>query len=455
LKWWWGAAGEMRPTETKHTMQSPKAMGRVLRLSCRVVSAPSSEFSSAPSNTRSANASKSPSNSIGAFAKNATRNLATFLTTQPFSTSSAFSAYGSGTSAGTNAQASAKPVVENLTAQAEQARQAAQAEQTKQTKKASSAKRTADSSKSAAKAAKAAKAATKTASAPSAKTSAKSSTKTATKKTGKPKTTEARRKRTIIALIAAVLSIDVVLATLFFLSGGFGVFGVGGNAKPIDDPTKLIQSQLINNHNQVIAQTGYDTTLTFEALGPQITSVNPRSLKPITNNFLAKVETGDQVQTILIDETTVGRLISFNAHLSSYLNQGDSAIFTDVLDNSKAKQFVTNLDGSRIETYRLGIGEIRRSGSRIYALAYPQYRLTKGAETTDVFYDVFLYKFVQQGNTLVLSDIEQIPNAVSSQGVSGAAGNAQTQAATEQAATEQAATEQAAAEQGAEAAKQD
>ena len=204
-------------------------------------------------------------------------------------------------------------------------------------------------------------------------------------------------KRLTIALIAVVLVVDVLAVGLLLAARGQR----GGTAEANPNPVELIHGQLECNHGQAIANITYHPELTFAAYPAGRGS----TLRPISNNYLASVPDGGGRQVVLIDETAVGRLLSFNSDWVAYQNSGETAVFGNVLADSQAEQFVNQHDGFKIAFHRLAIGEISTDGKAVYVLAQPVYTLLKDGQAVTVS-DVCLFVFVRQGDTLVLSGIE-------------------------------------------------
>jgi hypothetical protein len=212
------------------------------------------------------------------------------------------------------------------------------------------------------------------------------------------------RKQLIIGLIAAVLVFDVGLVSFWFFSGGGG----GPSVPPNPEPYALIQGQMSNN--RTIAEIGYDSTLTF-ANYTNLTIVNTSSLKPIENNLL-KSGAGPNGSNVLYDEQIVGRVLRLNSDWVNHLNLADSAVFASVQEGSSAQTKLAELGaGSLVAYHRLAIGEIRHTGKNYYIITRASYTLTKDGQL-DIHDDLFVYKLVAQGNTMVVVDFEQIsPNS--------------------------------------------
>jgi hypothetical protein len=208
------------------------------------------------------------------------------------------------------------------------------------------------------------------------------------------------RKQIIIGLIVIVLIFDVVILTVGLVGGN-----TGPKVRPNSDPIALIQGQMSNN--RAIAEIGHDSALTF-ANYPDLTIVNAASLKPIENNLL-KSGGGPDGSDSLYDEQIVGRVLKFNSDWVDYLNKSSQAVFESVQENSPAQTKATELGaGSLVAFHRLAIGEIRHAGKNYYLIARASYTLTKDGKL-DIHDDVFVYKLVAQGNTMLIADFEQIP----------------------------------------------
>ena len=210
--------------------------------------------------------------------------------------------------------------------------------------------------------------------------------------------------------VSAVMMIAIIVVALVILSAlCFTTFtgALGGRVDVNPDPLALVRGQLSNNHNAVIDSIGYDSAITFEALGPYIVSVNVKDLAPLSNNYLARTSSDFSSQAILIDETAVGRIISLNSNWVAYLDGKGDAVFNDVAQGSRAEQFINAYNGYQIVFHRLAFGEIYVRGSDVYVLTQLYYTIIQGGRTLPIN-DVFLYKLTKAGNTLVVGDIEQI-----------------------------------------------
>jgi hypothetical protein len=216
------------------------------------------------------------------------------------------------------------------------------------------------------------------------------------------------RKQLIIGLIAAVLVFDVGLVSFWFLSGGGG----GPSVPPNPDSYALIEGQMSNNKR--IAEIGYDSTLTF-ANYPNLTIANASSLKPIENNLL-KSGGAPSGADALYDEQIVGRVLKLNSDWVDHLNLSDSAVYTSVQEGSSAQAKLTELGaGSLVAYHRLAIGEIRHTGKNYYIITRASYTLSKDGQL-DIHDELFVYKLIAQGNTMVVVDFEQItPNTSAAQ----------------------------------------
>jgi hypothetical protein len=227
------------------------------------------------------------------------------------------------------------------------------------------------------------------------------------------------RKQVILGLIAVFLIFDVGLFSWLFISGKLNLRGVLPNA----DTAELVRGQLSNN--QWIARIGYDdTTLTFAnitELTPNhadLTLVNTSSLKPIEND-LFKGGAGPDGADLLYDEVIVGRVIKLNSDWVDYLNEGKDGVFSSLQPGSPAQTKLIDLGaGSRIAFHQLAIGEIRHSGRNFYLIAKATFTLSTEGKL-DIHEEVFVYKLVARGNTMVVSDFEQFsllnPGAQTSQ----------------------------------------
>jgi hypothetical protein len=193
---------------------------------------------------------------------------------------------------------------------------------------------------------------------------------------------------------------DVVILTIGALGGNTGT-----KVPPNPDPIALIQGQVSNNRN--IAKIGHDRELTF-ANYPDLAIVNTASLKPIENNLL-RSGGGPDGKDSLYDEQIVGRVLKFNSDWVDYLNKSSQAIFESVQENSPAQTKVAELGaGSLVAYHQFAIGEIRHAGKNYYLITQASYTLTKDGKL-DIHDDVFVYKLVAQGNTMLIVDFEQLP----------------------------------------------
>lgn len=221
---------------------------------------------------------------------------------------------------------------------------------------------------------------------------------------------KSRRRRIILIVLVIALILELFLLT--YKAMGLGTRKTVATAEVNTDSIALIRGQLSNNKGAVIADIGYDSALDITAVGSSIASVDAKTLTPLSNNYLAKIESDDKgdgktSQIVLIDETAVGRVIAMNANWVAYLNSNGNEVFGDVLKGSKAEQFVGAYKGYQIVFHRLAIGKIYSNGTDIYVLAQPYYTILKDGKSASVN-DVFLYKLTKQEKTLVISDIEQI-----------------------------------------------
>jgi len=201
----------------------------------------------------------------------------------------------------------------------------------------------------------------------------------------------------------------VIVAELAYLSlSGLGLLS-GRQAEVSSDKTALLTGQLNNNKDRVIPDIGYDSALTIENYGSYVQYlVSVGSLTKLSNNYLAITGKGSDAQTVLIDETAVGRIIAFNANWVAFLNGNGNAVMQDVAKDSRAQEVVKAYDeGFQIIFHRLAIGEIYQNGSTVYILAQPCYTVVKDGRSKE-FNDVVLYKLTRQGDTLVISDMEAL-----------------------------------------------
>jgi hypothetical protein len=210
-----------------------------------------------------------------------------------------------------------------------------------------------------------------------------------------------KRKRLIIVLIIVIIVFDILAAVCLF--SGL----LGGRAEVNQDPVNLIASQTVNNHGSNIADIGFDSAITLDQIGPYIKSVDYRTLKPLTNNYLSSTGTGDSRVTYLVDATAVARVISVNSNWVNYLNNGNEDVFNDVLPDSKASQFIESFKGDQIAYHRLAFGRIYTQGSNIYVITQPQITLLRDGKSATVN-DIFVFKLVKRGDTLIISDIEDV-----------------------------------------------
>jgi hypothetical protein len=212
------------------------------------------------------------------------------------------------------------------------------------------------------------------------------------------------RKRFLLALIAFIVVFDTVILSLWFFGGGNEP-----NVPPHTDPAVLIQGQMSNNKG--IAEIGYDSALTF-ANHTDLTIVNTSSLKPIEND-LFKSGAGPGEADLLYDELIVGRTLKLNSDWIYLLNQNDQAVFASVKADSPAYTKISELGAGAVVAYhRLAIGEIRHIGKTFYIITRATYTLTHGGQL-DIHDDIFVYKLSAQGNTMVVTDFEQITASTS------------------------------------------
>jgi hypothetical protein len=211
-----------------------------------------------------------------------------------------------------------------------------------------------------------------------------------------------RRKRFTIGLIVLIVIVDLVVGTVV-LSQYF--FKPKADTNP--DPIALIQQQLpVEN---IIPEIGYDSSLTF-ANHTNLTIANTASMKPIENNLFKK-GAGTDGSDLLYDALTVNRVLRLNTDWIEYLNQGNQRVFDSLATDPKypAKTKLLALGGeSQIAYHRIALGEIRHIGSKYYILAQASYILVHNGQH-ESFNDLFVYEIIAQGNTLVVSDFERIP----------------------------------------------
>jgi hypothetical protein len=221
--------------------------------------------------------------------------------------------------------------------------------------------------------------------------------KSSKRPTGK---TRFSRKQIIIALFVVIFVFDAIVMSLWYFGNRSGPA-----VPPNPEPYSLIQSQMSNNRS--IAEVGYDSALTF-ANYSNLAIVNTASLKPIENNLLKSGGApggGDS----LYDEQIVGRVLKLNSDWVNYLNRGDQTVLASVQEGSAAQAKLTELGaGSLVAYHRLAIGEIRRSGKNYYLITQASYTLTKDGQL-DIHDELFVYKLVARGATMLVVDFEQIP----------------------------------------------
>jgi hypothetical protein len=221
------------------------------------------------------------------------------------------------------------------------------------------------------------------------------------KGTAKRKPNAKNRRNFIIGFIALIVLFDVVIMSIVFFSG------IGPKVAPSADPVKLIQEQLpIEN---TIPEIGYDTSLTF-ANHTDLTIANTASMKPIENNLLKK-GAGPNGSDLLYDALIVNRILRLNTDWIDYLNQGNEKVFESLSTDPKApakEKLIALGNGSMIAYHRIALGEIRHIGSRYYILAQASYILVRDGQQ-EAFDDVFVYELIRQGDTMVVSDFERIP----------------------------------------------
>lgn len=210
------------------------------------------------------------------------------------------------------------------------------------------------------------------------------------------------RKRIIIALIIAILVVDIVLLAIWVTTRGATGQAVVG------EPLTVVSSQLGNNHGSAIYQIGYDPALSFSTYGSAITSIDATTLKPLENNYLATSGSGSSAVTVLVDETAFGRVIAMNADWVAYLNRADNTVLSDVWSGTTAEQYLQQYPaGTQIAFHRLALGEINVVGKYVYVLAEANYTLLYNGQSNAVD-SVFLYKLAPQGDSLAVSNIEQL-----------------------------------------------
>ncbi|MDR2196403.1 MAG: hypothetical protein LBO07_00320 [Coriobacteriales bacterium] len=208
------------------------------------------------------------------------------------------------------------------------------------------------------------------------------------------------RKQIIIGLIALIFIFDMGVMSIWYFGNKSGPA-----VPPNSNPYALIQSQMGNNHS--IAEVGYDSALTF-ANYTNLEIVNTASLKPIENNLLKSGGAPDGADS-LYDEQIVGRVLKFNSDWTAYLNRAEQTVFSSVQEGSVAQTKVAELGaGSLVAYHRIAIGEIRRSGKNYYLITQASYTLTKNGQL-EIHDELFVYKLVARGATMLIVDFEQIP----------------------------------------------
>ncbi|MCL1798072.1 MAG: hypothetical protein FWG24_07180 [Eggerthellaceae bacterium] len=203
-------------------------------------------------------------------------------------------------------------------------------------------------------------------------------------------------------LLLAILLVNGALIVYSFLSANAAPKSAT-NSNSVD----LIRSQLASNHGSTIKDVGYDSALTFETYGTHLTSVDASTLKPLVNNYLATVTIDGETQVLLVDETAVSRILAANSDWSAYLQNGNAAVFENIVTDSEAQRFMMMYQGYEITYHRLAIGEIYTNGADVYVLVQPYYTITQNGNSASVN-DVFLYRLVEQDDTLLISEIEQV-----------------------------------------------
>ena len=219
------------------------------------------------------------------------------------------------------------------------------------------------------------------------------------------------RKRLLVLLICIFLVIDIVL-----LASAFAFGGLRNRVAVTPNLNTVIVAQTTNSPNLLISNIGYDPALDLATLRPYIKSVDTRALMPLKNNYLATVQNGSTQQTVLVDSTTVGRVISTYSNLVRYCNYGQAdALANDLLDNSQAAQLLkAPFNSERITFHRLAIGRIYCINKplqpiEVYIFVQPYYtQVNNDSGQAKSVGDVYLFKLVPKGSTLVVEAIEQV-----------------------------------------------
>jgi|GEM_PF-5766146 len=226
-----------------------------------------------------------------------------------------------------------------------------------------------------------------------------------------PQQTEEVQKPAKKGSSAVIMAVLIILAVLVL--AGLSIFAMMGNfgtqIPPSEDPKTVIQAQLNvgANNGRTIGEVGYDYALDIESVGSYLTSVKASSLKPLKNNFLTSVGTGEEAYAVLIDQEAVGRVISLCSNWVQYTNGENDNIRNDVQPGSKAEQFVLSKGQAPSTFYRLSLGKIYTNGPRVYVIAQCTYDTMRDGSAVTIN-DVFLFKLVQSNATLVVSDIEHV-----------------------------------------------
>ncbi|MCL2631469.1 MAG: hypothetical protein FWD45_00010 [Coriobacteriia bacterium] len=208
--------------------------------------------------------------------------------------------------------------------------------------------------------------------------------------------------RRVLWLIAFICAVDVLLVGALVFSGK-PAEQINANA----DQVALILSQLEHNHNAAIAEIYYDPSLTVSRIDQASTSVNLADLKPLSDNYLYSIGSGEQRQTVLIDATAIAVLLAVNSDWVAYLNSDSDAVYNVIITGSNAERFLTSYSGYSIAYHSLTIGEITVDRSTVYILARPHYTLVLNGQAITVN-DACLFGFVRQSSSLVLSSIEPV-----------------------------------------------
>ncbi|MDR2157535.1 MAG: hypothetical protein LBO81_07130 [Clostridiales Family XIII bacterium] len=193
--------------------------------------------------------------------------------------------------------------------------------------------------------------------------------------------------------LTAVIAIVVVV----LIAGG-----LGETIAPSEDIGQVVASQF--DKNAVIAEIRYDPQLTFASAG-DVALANGKTWKPIRNNLFKKSKDGD---TILFDETIVGRVIQFNSDWVYAQNEGDDRVLASLAEDSRAAEKLKEKGGAeKLAFHTLSIGEFARAGNRYYVLTKEQYTKAGSGVVTPVE-SVYVYQLIPAGDTLLISDFEEL-----------------------------------------------